>query len=102
MGVGNPEQFEGALKPSAVEKAVFEPDLFAQRITEIPSNMQSRSDYDVRTDDNPVYIGYAPKGLAEGSDGWLLQFIEYDTSDRFVSRKIAYGNWTSHATADYS
>ena len=102
MGIGVAEDFEGAVKPSSVEKAVYEADLFAHRITEIPSNMQSRSDYDVRTDDNPVYIGYAPKGLADGTDGWLLQLIEYDTSDRFISRKIAYGNWTSHTTADYS
>jgi len=63
--------------------------------------MQKRLDYDTRTDSNPVYVGFAPKGLAEGADGWLLYYLEYDTSNRLIKLTVAYGNWTARTSASY-
>jgi hypothetical protein len=45
---------------------------------------------------NAIYVGYAPKGLAEGTDGWLLQKLTYSGSN-VTEINIAYGNWTARA-----
>jgi len=98
--LNNPIIQEGAVKPSSLEQQVYEGDLFAQRITEIPSNMQMRIAYDVSN--RVEYVGFAPRSLAEGADGWLLHKFAYDgSSTRCVSRKIAYGNWTNHVSETY-
>lgn len=93
--------FEGAVRPDAISVDSYEADLYAKRITEIPSNMQKRLNYGSRTDSNPVYVGFAPRGLAEGDDGWLLYYLQYDTSNRLTSLTVAYGDWTNRATATY-
>lgn len=95
-------EYEGNVNPSSVEKASYEENLFANRVCEIPSNMQMRCDYGSRTDSQPVYLGFAPKGLADGTKGWLLHYFTYDDSDRVTARTIAYGNWTNRATESYS
>lgn len=86
-------EFEGAVKPTSIEQAGFEKDLWANRITEIPSNMEGRWEYD--GSNNCIYAGYAPKGLSEGSDGWLIQKFTWVGSN-CTKREINYGNWTSH------
>lgn len=100
--IGNHGDEIGAVLPSKIEQQTYEKDLYAQRIAEIPSNMQKRLDYGARTDSNPVYVGYAPRGLAEGVDGWLLYYLEYDGSNRLTKLTVAYGDWTSHATESYA
>ena len=97
MNLGTSEKFSGAVQPSSIEQANFEQDLWASRITEIPSNMQMRCDYDVRTDGQPVYLGFAPKGLATSVAGWLLHKFTYDGSDRITVRQIAYDIWDDRA-----
>ena len=97
----NPDEMGGVL-PSKLEQATFEKDLYAGRTTEIPSNLQMMCDYDVRTDGQPVYLGFAPKGLAVGTDGWLLHKFTYDVSNRVTVRQIAYGDWTNRATESFS
>jgi hypothetical protein len=95
------ERFEGAVKPSSIEKDGYESDLYAHRSVEIPSNMGMRVSYDASN--RPQYVGYAPRALAEGTAGWLLQKFDYDgTTTRCTSRTIAYGNWTGRATASYA
>jgi hypothetical protein len=101
MALGTGEDFEGAIKPSSVEKAVYESDLFAQRITEIPSNMQMRAAYS-SNDGMPDYVGFAPKGLTTFSDGWLLQEFTYDGNRQCTLRQIGYGSWDGRATVSYS
>jgi len=86
-------EFEGAVKPSSIEVDGYEAELFAQRITEIPSNMEGRWEYDIN--DNCIYAGFAPKGLAESSDGWLIQKFTW-VNKNCTKREINYGNWTSH------
>ena len=91
-------EYIGAVKPSSLEQANFEPDLSAMRSTEIPSNMEGRWAYDAN--DNCTYAGYAPKGLAEGADGWLIQKFTWTagTVSGFIctKREIAYKSWTNH------
>ena len=101
MAIGIDMEFEGNVKPTSIEQAGFEPDLWASRITEIPSNLTKRYDYTGRTDDQPLYVGYGAKGLAEGTDGWLLYKCAYDASQRILSIKIYYGNWTARGTYIY-
>jgi len=89
----------GAVKPSSLEQQVYESDLFADRITEIPSNMQGRWVYD--GSNNCIYAAYAPKGLAESAQGWLLQKFEY-TDSNCTKRTIAYDSFSNYLTASYS
>ena len=92
--------FEGAVRPDAISVDSYESDLYAKRIVEIPSNMKKRFAYD--GSGNCIYIGYAPKGLAEGTDGWLLWKLAYDGSNQCTSIDIAYGNWTAHTGYTYN
>ena len=93
----NPDEMGGVL-PSKLEQATFEKDLYSQRITDIPTNLQMQCDYDVRTDGQPVYLGFAPRGLATTVEGWLIHKFTYDVSDRVVTRTIAYDKWSVRAT----
>ena len=99
MGLGTGRDFEGATKPTSIEVDRYEPDLFADRICEIPSNMKARFAYD--GSNNCIYAGFAPKGLAEGNDGWLLQKFTYDGSNNCTERNIAYWNWTARTGYTY-
>jgi len=98
--LNSPIKQEGAVKPSSLEQQVYEGDLFAQRIVEIPSNMTKRFAYD--GSGNCIYLGAAPRGLAEGTDGWLLQKFTYDGSNRCTKIEIGYGNWTNRVSEDYA
>lgn len=100
--IGDAFNLNGQTKVSDAEAREHELALFAKRFTEIPSNMQMLADYDVRTDGQPIYLGFAPRGLAEGADGWLLQKFTYDGSEQCTSRKIAYGDWTNRASETYA
>ena len=96
-------EYIGAVKPSSLEQQVYEADLFAQRITEIPSNLQFRAAY-TSTDGLPDYCGYAPMGLAEGTNGWLLKKYTYDANRQCTTIQVCTSsNWTARAsTAVYS
>lgn len=97
---GNGLNYEGAVKPSAIEKDGFEPDVFAHRYTEIPSNMQMNLAYNA--DGTVLYAGYAPRGLAESADGWLLHKFTYNASKQVTNRDIAYNSWDLRASATYA
>ena len=99
MAIGTKENQSGATKPSSIEQMAWEGNIWAVRYTEIPSNMQMRVEYNA---DNTVkYRGFAARSLAEGTDGWLLQYFEY-TDRKIVKRTIAYGNWTGRTGEDYA
>jgi len=90
-------------KTSPEEAREHELSMNAKRIMEVPSNWKKRLDYDVRTDDNPVYVGFAPTGMATSEvDGWILYKMTYDGSDRVTAVDIAYDSWDNHLTASYS
>ena len=95
------QTFEGNVKPSSIEQAGFEEDLMAGRICEIPTNMKARFAYDASN--NCIYAGYAPKGLGEGTDGWLLQKFTFDVNNNCTERNIySDGNWTGRAGYTYA
>jgi hypothetical protein len=94
--MANIVEYTGALKPTSIEQATFEKDLWAVRFTEIPSQLKARFDYDGAN--NCIYMGFAPKGLAEGANGWLLYELKYDASDNLTEKNICYGNWTDRAS----
>ena len=71
----------------------------AKRIVKIGSNQQVRVEYD--GSDNPIYIGYAARGLAAGTDGWLLQKLTW-TSGNMTLLQVGYGNWTNRASESYA
>lgn len=97
--INNPTLLSGAVKPSSIEYDAYEPDLFAHRLTEIPTNMQGRWEYD--GSNNCIYAGYAPRGLAEGENTWLLQKYTW-VGGNCTKREIAYGNWTNRGVATYA
>jgi len=99
MSLGTGTDLSGARKPSSVEWDGYESDLFAHRFTDIPTNMQGRWAYD--ESGNLIYAGFAPRGLAEGTDGWLLHKFTWETGN-CTKREIAYGNWTGRADATYA
>lgn len=105
MDIGTSKQYHGNVKPSSIEQDGYDSDLFAHRYTEIPSNMQMRIDYGSRTDGQPVYQAWAPRGLAESdcvatgaSSDWLIHYLEYDVNNYFIKRTIAYDAYTNRAT----
>ena len=63
---------------------------------------QKRLDYDVRTDDNPVYVGFNMRGTATSASTWILQKLTYDGSDRVTLVQIAIDSWDNRTTATYS
>jgi hypothetical protein len=87
-------------------KTPDELELFTFRyMIEYPSNLQQRVDYGERTDGNPVYIGYAPKGIAIGDNGWLIQKLTYETiggNDYLSIRQISYDSWINRESATYA
>ena len=63
---------------------------------------QKRIDYDVRTDDNPVYVGFNYKGAATSDTMWVLQKITYDASNRPTLVQISNDSWDNRTTATYN
>lgn len=59
-------------------------------------------DYDVRTDSNPVYVGFNIQGAATSTTTWLLQKLTYDSSNRVTKVQIAKDAWDNRTTASYS
>ena len=92
-------KFEGAVKPSSIEQDAYETDLMAHRQTEIPSNMQARWVYD--GNGNCTYAAFAPKGLSESSNGWLIQQFTI-VGGYTTKRLIAYDSFANYLTASYS
>lgn len=65
-------------------------------------NFQMLLDYDVRTDDQVVYQGYASPGTSQDLEAWTIYKYTYDASDRATARQIAQkASWTNRATATY-
>lgn len=102
MALINGTDFSGSTKPSSIENEVFQKELSALRLTEIPSGLQMRLDYGSRTDGQPDYQGYSAAGLGEGTDGWLIYKFTYDVNNMMTDRDVAGvnedANWTARAT----
>lgn len=66
------------------------------------SYSQKRLDYDVRSDANPVYVGFNHKGAASSATNWVLQKLTYDGSSRVTLVQIAVDSWDNRVSATYS
>ena len=89
---------KGAANP--LEDREHDAELWAKKVTEVPSNMKMRGVYDAS--DNPIYLGFAVRGLSESADGWLLYKLQYDSRNNCVLRDIGYDSWDNVLTASYS
>lgn len=100
MALGNSNKFEGAVKPDSITVDSYEADLSAGRITEIPNNLKMRAQY---SGGNAIYVGFAPTGLAEGTNGWIIFKYTYDGSSNCTQKDVAQGetNWTARAGYTY-
>jgi len=101
--------YEGSVKPSSIEQDSFDPNLLAIRSTEVPSGMKMRLDYGSRTDGQPDYQGFAPSGLSEDDNGWLIYKFTYSADPGNMTQRDVYGasandnaNWTARATGGYT
>jgi len=63
---------------------------------------QKRLDYDVRTDSNPVYVGFNFPGAATSATNWALQKLTYDGSARVTLVQVATDSWDNRTTTTYS
>ena len=99
MAYGDTFKSEKDIGNSNAENREHEPSMYAKRIMSLPTNQQILAQNDA--DGNPVYVGYAPKGLAEGTDGWVIYNLSW-VSGNFISKKTAYGDWTNRASETYA
>lgn len=96
---GSGIRIEGATKPTSIDVDSYENAIYAKRIVEIPSNLQMRIEYGANG--KSKYAGYAPRGVGEDTEGWLIQYFEYDGSNRIVKRTIGYDSWDNRDGASY-
>lgn len=89
-------KFEKENDPSVSRE--HETALFAKRMTEVPTNMQARYIYD--GSDNPIYGGYAARGVSESTQGWLLHKYTW-VGANMTKREIAYDSWAAATLACY-
>lgn len=62
---------------------------------------EKRLDYDTRTDDNPVYIGFAEYQFISATESitpsttdiWIVQKLTYDSENRVTRIQVARGAW---------
>lgn len=71
-------------------------------INDFQLNSQMFVDYDTRTDGQPVYVGYASRGVASSTASWTLFKLTYNASDYVTSRQVAYDSWDNRASATYA
>lgn len=100
MGLGNSNTEYGSVRSSNIEQNEYEKNLWAKRVTKIPSNQQMRAEY---SGNNLIYLGYAAGGISSAASGWLLHKYSYDASGKCISREIGndFYSWANRATIIY-
>lgn len=99
MALGDAYKPSGAVKNSDSENREHEPQLWAKRIIEIPSDQVQRFEYNA--DGTVKYAAYGPRGLGAGDTGWLIHKFTY-SSGAVTLRESAYDSWDNRVTASYS
>lgn len=74
---------------------------FGSKVQDVVTDTQIQADYDVRTDAQPVYLGYAIIGKATSDDAWMIYKFTYDGSNQMTVKQTAYGTWTGRASLTY-
>lgn len=102
MATGDPYTLWGQGSVSDAEAREHESLLLAKRTMSLPNNQHIKVDSASRADNQPVYIGVAPRSLSTSSSGWLLIKITYDSNGDFSEKTIGYDSWDNRATATYA
>lgn len=70
----------------------------------LPAAFESEKmlDYDARTDNQPVYVGFAESSIKTGAPSasagaWIIQKFTYDGSDRVTRIQVGRGTWDGRA-----
>lgn len=95
----------GNLKSTEAENREHDPSVFAKRVVVWPDNTQQRIDTNGRSDNQPVYIGFAVPGLLTSDNGWMIQQWTYTLiNGQYMGtlRQIAYDTWDNRTGASYS
>lgn len=70
--------------------------------------VQQIFDYGSRTDQQPVYIGWAPPGLSQSAVGWKIRFFTYNSDGSVSQIQYASGDvgfksiWSNRASYTYA
>lgn len=67
--------------------------------------LQMAIDYDVRTDGQPLYLGYTAMGQSTTDNRWQIAKFTYttiNTADYVLTKKLAIGAWDSRSLLTYS
>ena len=99
MALGDSFIPTGNVKTSSAEFREHQSTIFAKRVCDIPNDLKERHAYD--GSGQVTYSGYAPRGLAEGTDGWLLYKFTW-SGGNMTERDVAYGNWTNRVSESYA
>lgn len=59
---------------------------------------ETRLDYDVRSDTQPVYIGRAVNNTDVANSGWTIEKFTYDGANRPIRKQVLAGAWNDRAT----
>lgn len=74
-----------------------------KNVSVITTDQETRMDYDVRTDGNPVYVGVATQGTATLSASWVVLKLTYDGSNRLTRKeRISDAIWDNRATLGWT
>ena len=66
------------------------------------TDVETRLDYDARTDDQPVYVGRASAGTLAANADWVIEKLTYDGDDRPTRKQVLKGSWDDRASLDWS
>lgn len=71
----------------------------AQKVYAVPANMQVRIEW---SGANPIYIGYADKGLSTNQSGWFIMKLTWSGANVTLIQTITSGVWDNRASLIYS
>lgn len=99
MAIGDDYKLTGQTRSSDAESREHQASLYAKRMTEIPSDLQQRFEYN--GDGTVLYAGYAPRGLASSAAGWMIHKFTY-TTQMVTLRQTAFTSWDGRAAGSYA
>lgn len=76
--------------------------VYRQRVAVAASLDRVISDYDVRTDGNPVYVGFNAQSALVANTTWVVYKLFYDSSNRLIDKQVIINiAWTARTTQSW-
>lgn len=73
------------------------------KVQDYPNTLQIKMDYLARTDGQPIYVCFSPKGTATSSNDWMCYKMTYDGSDQMTVKQTATDtSYDNRASATYN